>query len=449
MKSLPLLPLLLSLFFPLSTEGYVVLRLAETASGTAVDWSGTGGPYDVVRTKLSSLSAGSTSVSLGTVQQIECGSVDTTTRGGFEDPANPPAGDLFCYVVRGDSYGVDSRGYEHVPAAGSDCPAPPYHTVLQVCAKWNADYPTQAPSPIWTGDTTPANCDQGTLIAAAKSDGLRRTNLFRWLASLPDITENASNSAKDQAAVVIQRALGTLNHTPPSTAICYTADGYTGSSSSNLAAGYGNLASAVNGYMNDSGTASLGHRRWILYPPYSQGGFGLVLGGSYGSWMAQWVFSFGTDPNPPFVPYPSAAPHPSAGLMGKWSFSLKNGAFSSATVSVTRLSDNQPMTVSNVTPLANGYGLPTLSWDVAGVAAGQYYRVQIGGVTPLAPTGTEPATCPPDPKDEDGKRTTRLGCPPSADDLPKELWAAYVANESGADEVLSTYSYVTHIVSCP
>lgn len=432
---------------PLAAQ--VTVSVDETASGTALDWTGPGGPYDVIRARRPDLSIQPTFVDLGTVKRIECGSADATTRGGFEDAERPPAGQVFCYFVRGDSYGVDSRGYEELPSAASDCPAPPFHTVAQVCAKWKADYPTQAPSPLWTGNQTPSSCDQGSLQPAARTDALRRTNLFRWLAGLPDVTENATYSSKDQAAVVIQRALGTLNHTPSSGSLCYTTAGYEGSSSSNLAAGYASLAAAVDGYMQDSGVSSLGHRRWILYPPYAQAGFGMVMGGVYPTWLGQWVFGFGADPNPAFVPYPSAGPHPLPGLLGPWSFSLKNGDFTGATVTVTRLSDGQAMTVSGVSPLVNGYGLPTLSWSVSGAQAGQYYQVTIGTVAALSSPAIEAARLDAaETRGADGE-WTMLGQPASAGDLPGALRDAYDAAALAEAAVLSTYTYITHIVNCP
>ena len=103
------------------TLGAPLLFVAETPAGTAIDWTGGTGPWDVIRTNLSALTEGATTVDLGDATIIECGSPDMTTRFGFEDLASPLPGEVFLYMVRGDSYGTPSFNFkERIPASGTD-----------------------------------------------------------------------------------------------------------------------------------------------------------------------------------------------------------------------------------------------------------------------------------------------------------------------------------------
>jgi hypothetical protein len=361
-----------------SAHAQVGLHAVKGPAGTVLVWSGGVAPYDAIRTDLSALVEGATAIDLGPATRIECGSADVTTAGGAEDPALPLPGEVFLYHVRGTSYGTSSGGKELVPAAGTDCPAPGgSRTETEVCNRWNADYPEQS-TDVWSGPTS--GCNQGTVDPVATEDGVRRTNLYRWLVGLPPMVENPTYSSKVQAAVVIMRGRGSLTHAPAPSDPCYTAAGDEGAGSSNLGAGFASLAASVDAYIGDSGVSSLGHRRWLLHPAYAEGGFGIVEGGSYGFWSGQWVFGFGADPAPAFVAYPAPGPFPLGALRGHWSFAIDRASFASATVRVVRLGDNRDMTVSGVYQPANGYGLNTLAWDVAGVAAGQDFEVTIDGV---------------------------------------------------------------------
>ena len=52
-----------------------------------------------------------------------------------------------------------------------------------------------------------------------------------------------------------------------------------GCNSCNLGMGYHNLIDSINGWISDSGCFdSMGHRRWVLYPPMKNTGFGFVNG---------------------------------------------------------------------------------------------------------------------------------------------------------------------------
>jgi hypothetical protein len=240
-----------------------------------------------------------------------------------------------------------------------------------VCDLWRAEYPTRA-THVWTAGATA--CDPGTTDPEAIADGVRRTNLYRRLVGLPAMANDAEFSRKAQLCAVLEQAMGGLNHTPPPTAPCYTADGAEAAGSSNLAWGVGTLADAVDLYVDDSKVPSLGHRRWILYPAYARGEFGIA-----GNFACQWVFGGGADPGVPFVAFPAAGDFPMQAMLGPWSLSASSGGFTGAAVAVTRVADGTAMTVEGTYVVDPGYGLDTLVWNVRGMPAVGAYRVQVTG----------------------------------------------------------------------
>ena len=240
-----------------------------------------------------------------------------------------------------------------------------------VCDLWRSEYPTRA-TRVWTPGATA--CDPGTADPTAIEDAVRRTNLFRHLVGLPPMVANPEFSRKAQLCAVLQRGMGGLDHTPPTDAPCYTAEGAEAAGSSNLAWGVGTMADAVDLYVGDEGVPSLGHRRWILHPPYAQGGFGIA-----DTYSCQWVFGSGADPGVPFVAYPGPGDFPQQALMGPWSLSSSSGGFAGAAVTVTRVSDGTAMSVSGTYVADPRYGLDTMAWRVGGTLTPGEYRVQVTG----------------------------------------------------------------------
>ncbi len=161
-----------------------------------------------------------------------------------------------------------------------------------------------------------------------------------------------------------------LSHTPPNSWLCYTADGYSGASSSNLYLGIFGPA-AISGYVYDPGSGNdfVGHRRWILYPQTRFMGTGDVPPQSgYPAANALWVFdsanmwgprpttreAFVAWPPPGYVPYQVVYP--------RWSLAYAGANFDNATVTMTR--DGQPIGVT-VSPVVNGFGENTLVWELS------------------------------------------------------------------------------------
>ena len=124
----------------------------------------------------------------------------------------------------------------------------------------------------------------GKLSAESMTNGLNALNFCRYVAGLPsDVTLKSEYNTYTQHASVLMEKNNVLSHYP--TQPSDMADdfynlGYYGSSHSNIASGYSNLASAITaGYMEDTDETNitkLGHRRWILNPSMLYTGFGFA-----------------------------------------------------------------------------------------------------------------------------------------------------------------------------
>jgi hypothetical protein len=196
-------------------------------------------------------------------------------------------------------------------------------------------------------------------------------NSFRVLAGLPGtVTVNLAQSAMAQQGALMMDANSQLSHTPPAAWKCYTADGAAAAGKSNIALGLAG-PNAVHAYMDDSGTPSLGHRRWLLYSR-----LGAIGTGDTARANNMWVI--GNDVAPPasattdgiawpprgFVPWTSKVADPT----DQWSFSLPGADFSGASVTLSN-DAGQLLSVSNVGQLANNYGDNTFSWILAANAS--------------------------------------------------------------------------------
>jgi uncharacterized protein YkwD len=223
--------------------------------------------------------------------------------------------------------------------------------------------------PGWTGHH--GSCNPGATTAAFQTAMVRRINYFRAMAGVPPIVGlQDSYNSKAQAAALMMSVNRALSHTPPPSWICYSDDGYSGASSSNLYLGvYG--PAAISGYIHDPGSGNypVGHRRWILYPQTRFMGTGDVPPrDGYPAANALWVFDQDNmwAPRPatrePFVAWPPSGHVPYQVVYPRWSFSVAGANFSTATVSMTRNGQSIDATVS---PVVNGYGENTLVWQLS------------------------------------------------------------------------------------
>jgi uncharacterized protein YkwD len=270
---------------------------------------------------------------------------------------------------------------------GGGCVAPPpgdpaTRTQTEVCDAWRAGHVENA-SPAWTAGAT--MCDPGTMATAAIDDTLRRVNMFRDMAGLPAVSHDASRHSEMMECANMMNVNNALSHTPPTTWTCYSAGGASAAGRSNIALGYRTPGAAIDGYMGDTGTMSLGHRRWILSPR-----LGRVELGFAGRGQCLGVFDSSGSSSRPWTSYPNQgfAPigmlqDPFGGSVITWSFQANAISLSGgSTVEVVRVSDGAPLTVS-VYQTGGGGPPPSIAFTPMGwtPAAGQTYRVTITGTS--------------------------------------------------------------------
>jgi uncharacterized protein YkwD len=255
-------------------------------------------------------------------------------------------------------------------------------TPESVCAKWNADHPNRAAT-VW--EAGPDNCDNGTLNPASIDDGVRRINLYRWLVGLHPVYNDRSMNTYAQPCAIMMQENGDLNHEPPTDWECYTAEGDAGAGHSNLCMGARDPAGAVDAYIRDDRTPSLGHRRWLLDPPFLPTGIGHAT-----SWNCTYVMTSGNTFRPDWMAYPPPGPVPRAGILGPWSFSVWGFDQDITTVTVRDLTAGSEEQPSFYYP-SGWYGsYSNLAFTPSGVTAGHDYEVTVTGVR--VTSGAQPET---------------------------------------------------------
>lgn len=260
---------------------------------------------------------------------------------------------------------------------GSGCVAvppgdPAGRTMAEVCEQWRAGHVENA-SPPWIAGS--GMCDPGMLSSVAIDDTIRRVNLFRWLAGLGPVVNNAGEHAAQQECAVMMTANSALDHMPPSSWDCYTSGGAAAAGRSNLALGVRSSPQSIDLYMDDSGVSSLGHRRWVLNGPLGRVGIGFA-----GNAQCLSVFDGSGSSDRAWTSYPNPGPAPIETSSALWSFHSNRSDLRSASVTVVRVSDGTELPVSVSHP-PNGFGPSTVAWDPQGWApeAGQQYRVTVSG----------------------------------------------------------------------
>src|SRR6185503_17686815 len=85
-------------------------------------------------------------------------------------------------------------------------------TLGDVCVRWNADVASVAEG-AWTGSV--GTCTAGDIPASGRANYLKLVNLYRNLAHLPGVTNDATLDAKTQQCALMMHANGDLDHSPP------------------------------------------------------------------------------------------------------------------------------------------------------------------------------------------------------------------------------------------
>lgn len=318
-------------------------------------------------------------------------------------------------ALAGCGGGDGSGGSAAVPVVSAPAPTPA-PTAAPSPTPTPAPTPTPTPAPTtWAGaaaalyDVQPdaTTCRAGTLKASVKADFLAKLNAIRALHQLPAVTYSEAEDAAEADSSLMMAVNKQLSHTPPTSWTCYTASGAAAAGASNLIGGWGtglgfdSEDSYLGLWLTEGGSASIGHRRWILNPFLGKTSYGrvaLVLpDGSRASAASMRVFNFAggvTAPTglPAYVAYPQGDyPARYFTLSSYLSFSVVAGTtgtfgananvrYDRATITVT--GPGGALAVSDVTSDNEGYGLANnVQWRVAGLQAGVTYAVTIAGIT--------------------------------------------------------------------
>lgn len=223
-------------------------------------------------------------------------------------------------------------------------------------------------------------CTPGTTTALYQKAFTQAVNFDRDLSGLRPITLAKTLNTQAQAAALMMNANHTLNHNPPSNWHCWTKVGHDAAGRSDLALGYPTTGSVVTAYTSDPGAdnTAAGHRRWLLNP--FSNAFGV---GASGTANATYVVvpQHSHNPNPSFVAWPAAGwfPNPLE-PSGRWSLSAGNPTtvFSGAHVRVTR--NGVPVPGISTEPVQDGYGQPTLVWQMPQIDLNGAYTVTVTGI---------------------------------------------------------------------
>lgn len=249
-----------------------------------------------------------------------------------------------------------------------------------VCQRWSADRADLGEG-TWSGSV--ASCDPGDVSADGRANALKLVNLYRSVAGLPPVTNDATRDQKAQACALMMHANNQLSHTPPMSWTCYSADGAEGAGNSNISGTAG--VAGVDLYMADPGNeTTMGHRRWIL-----SGSLGPIGLGSTSGYSCMWVIGGGGSEDRPFTAWPSAGVFPIQAMSASfapvdqtgWTIQSSTIDLSGAVVSVTDGGEDRPMAV---TQLAGGYGstyairMVPQGWTSQ---AGHTYSVSVSGTS--------------------------------------------------------------------
>jgi hypothetical protein len=134
-----------------------------------------------------------------------------------------------------------------------------------VLAEWELEFNREEPEMGWNGNV--ATCNPGTTSIEFQLSVHKRVNWFRRMAGVPEVAYRAELHSQQQSGALIGSANGKLDHYPEKSSRCWTAEGFTSTSTSNLYLGKAGIH-AVNGYIWDPGDNNkrVGHRWWLLHP---------------------------------------------------------------------------------------------------------------------------------------------------------------------------------------
>ncbi len=252
---------------------------------------------------------------------------------------------------------------------------------VHVCTRWQTDRLADDEGS-WTGAVD--SCDAGDNVLG-RENALRRINLMRWLARLPDDvgTDRDRDDAAQQCALMMH-AQGALSHDPGGSWACSSPDGASAAAASVLAS-----APAVLGidlFMVDDGNAdTLGHRRWLLSNSLGRAGIGATS-----AYSCVWVVDDrGTGSNtwtawPAPGPFPLQAMAPVDGFSTSlddtgWTVQSDIHDLTDAQIDLWQDGDWMPLVEWNLQPWTGSRSAVAFRPDGWRSKAGSTYTVQIKG----------------------------------------------------------------------
>lgn len=192
----------------------------------------------------------------------------------------------------------------------------------EVCQSYQSNYEWKKTTKCYTEGT---GCNYGTHSSEDIEMTTKRLNFYRQLVGLSTVTPSTSNNDINYVnyASLIMEKNNRFNHDLSDTSLeCWSENGQTGAANSNIYWTSGEACStdSISSYIDDSKVDSLGHRRWILNPPYAY-----VASGVAGHFSALLVMlsSVQNQQNivPTFIAYPPPGPVPHDVIYKNWSFS--------------------------------------------------------------------------------------------------------------------------------
>lgn len=215
----------------------------------------------------------------------------------------------------------------------------------------------------WNGSTS--DCRAGSASDSYDTATIESINWFRRMSGLAVVTEDSNASSKAQQTALMMHAQNNLSHYPTPSWRCHTKVGASLAAESNLTLGVVGPR-GVMGQIEDpgAGNEALGHRRWLLYPELESVG---VANTSRAS-VVRVLGEFGDRKSASnWVSWPPPGFVPDETVFDRWSISFAGNQavnFSSAKV---RVKENGRSVSVRLLPVRNGFGDPTLGWEVSGI----------------------------------------------------------------------------------
>lgn len=232
----------------------------------------------------------------------------------------------------------------------------------------------------WTGSAS--DCRAGSASDSYDAATIESINWFRRMSGLAVVTEDSGASQEAQQTALMMHAQNTLSHYPTASWRCHTSAGAETAAESNLTLGVVGPRGVI-GQIEDpgAGNEALGHRRWLLFPELESVGVAntnrasvVRVLGEFGNRMSR------SD----WVSWPPAGYVPDETVFDRWSISYAGTGAVDFSRSAVKVLENGRAASVDVLPLSNGFGDPTLAWEVNGInpeAAGDMtYTIEVSNI---------------------------------------------------------------------